>query len=220
MGEWLPVAPGHNWVTGRVIRQPLADTYRVHVQKRHPDSGARVSAEHEEEERFAALHRELYPRVRAYSMRRTMNEATADEIAAETLEIVWRRRDEPVRDQLSWTLGIARGVLANRRRSERRRAALEDRVAAEWIAAAPDPAEGVADRSELLAALATLDEDDRELLLLIAWDGLDRSQAAGAVGCSRATLAVRLHRARRRLEAAMEVDSPKEDVHPTGEVAR
>lgn len=149
-----------------------------------------------------------------------MSDATADEIAAETLEIAWRRRGESERDQLSWTLGIARGVLANRRRSEHRRAALEERIAAEWIAAVPDPAEAVADRSELLAALGALNEDDRELLLLIAWDDLDRAQAARVVGCSRATLAVRLHRARRRLEAAMEVEVPNDGVHHTQEATR
>ncbi len=135
-----------------------------------------------------------------------MSESTADEIAAETLEIAWRRRGEPVRDQLSWTLGIARGVLANRRRSEGRRKALDARLAAEWITTAPDPAEGMADRSELLFALASLSEDDREVLLLLAWDDLDRAQAARVIGCSRAALAVRLHRARRRLEAALADD--------------
>ncbi|MGB2852361.1 MAG: sigma-70 family RNA polymerase sigma factor [Solirubrobacterales bacterium] len=167
-----------------------------------PESGARGDAKREEE-RFAALHRELYPRVRAYAMRRTMSEATADEIAAETLEIVWRRRDEPVRDQLSWTLGIARGLLANRRRGDRRRTDLDHRLAHEWLASEPDPAEAVADRSEMLVALAMLREDEREVLLLLAWDGLDRAQAARVLGCSRGALAVRLHRARRRFEGAL-----------------
>jgi RNA polymerase sigma-70 factor (ECF subfamily) len=48
-----------------------------------------------------------------------------------------------------------------------------------------------------------LSASDRELLTLIAWDGLTPTEAAQALGCSRATLAVRLHRARARLRAHM-----------------
>ncbi len=132
-----------------------------------------------------------------------MDSTAADEIAAEAFEVAWRRRDESVRDQLAWLLGIARGLLANRYRGERRRAELDLRLAAEWRGSAPDPADAVAERSELLSALASLPEADRELLVLLAWDGLERGQAARVLGCSRATLAVRLHRARRRLEAAL-----------------
>ncbi len=38
--------------------------------------------------------------------------------------------------------------------------------------------------------------------MLAAWDGLDRGQAAAVLGVSSGTLAVRLHRARRRLAMA------------------
>jgi RNA polymerase sigma-70 factor (ECF subfamily) len=53
--------------------------------------------------------------------------------------------------------------------------------------------------STLLAALASLSEHDREVLMLIAWDGLDRAHAAKVLGITTGALAVRLHRARRRL---------------------
>lgn len=148
-----------------------------------------------------------------------MSESTADEIAAETLEVVWRRRDEQVRDELSWALGIARGLLSNRRRGEGRREALEARVAAEWLATSPDPADGFAERSELLAALASLSEEDREVLILLAWDSLDRAQAARVLGCTRAALAVRLHRARRRLERALSGGGVPDGAEPTGQVS-
>jgi RNA polymerase sigma-70 factor (ECF subfamily) len=55
----------------------------------------------------------------------------------------------------------------------------------------------------LALALAELSERDRELLLLIAWEGLGPEQAAKVFGCSRNALAVRLHRARKRLAAAL-----------------
>jgi len=47
-------------------------------------------------------------------------------------------------------------------------------------------------------ALARLDEADRELVTLVAWEQLDRDQIAAMLGCSRAAVRVRLHRARRR----------------------
>lgn len=50
-----------------------------------------------------------------------------------------------------------------------------------------------------MIAWRRLDEADRELLTLVAWEGLDRDQIAAMLGCSRATIRVRLHRARRRL---------------------
>lgn len=188
----------------------------MNVSEHQPDS--RASSQHSQEDaQFAALHRELYPRVKAYAMRRTMDSSTADEIAAETFEIAWRRREEPIRNQLPWLLGIARGLLANRRRSDRRRVELNDRLAQEWIASEPDQSDLVADRAELLAALAMLRDDEREVLVLLAWDGLDRSEAARVLGCSRGALAVRLHRARRRLEAALEDQSTSQV--PTTEAA-
>jgi RNA polymerase sigma-70 factor (ECF subfamily) len=56
----------------------------------------------------------------------------------------------------------------------------------------------------LSAALARLSESDRELLLLMAWEGLELKQAAAVLGVRPNTLAVRFHRARRRLSAALE----------------
>jgi RNA polymerase sigma-70 factor (ECF subfamily) len=64
-------------------------------------------------------------------------------------------------------------------------------------------ATAVVERDTLRSALAGLSEGDREILLLTAWDDLDRYQVARALGCSRANVAVRLFRARRRLETAV-----------------
>jgi len=46
------------------------------------------------------------------------------------------------------------------------------------------------------------------VLRLVAWDGLDAAEAAEVLGVTRLAFAVRLHRARRRLEQAFESDSP------------
>ena len=61
-------------------------------------------------------------------------------------------------------------------------------------------------------ALERLPEADQEALRLIGWEELDLAGAAAAMGCSRSTMAVRLHRARRRmlraLRAIEQLDSP------------
>ncbi|MDG4802548.1 sigma factor-like helix-turn-helix DNA-binding protein [Micromonospora sp. WMMD980] len=52
-------------------------------------------------------------------------------------------------------------------------------------------------------ALSVLGEFDQEILRLIGWEELTVSEAAQVLDCTRATAAVRLHRARRRLAEAM-----------------
>ncbi len=190
----------------------------MQVQQTEPDSAGAPARQ--QDERFAALHRELYPRIYAYVMRRTMDTTAADEIAAETLEVRWRRREEPIEDETAWVLGVARRLLANRHRAERRSSQLDERLADEWMAESPDHASAIAERSELLAALSGLSESDREVLILLAWDGLDRTQVARVLGCSRAALAVRLHRARRRFEAQLAMQREPRNNHGPEEVSR
>jgi DNA-directed RNA polymerase specialized sigma24 family protein len=51
---------------------------------------------------------------------------------------------------------------------------------------------------------SALGEQDREVLRLVAWDGLSSAQAGEVLGCSAGAARHRLHRARRRLAAEME----------------
>ena len=57
--------------------------------------------------------------------------------------------------------------------------------------------------SRMLAALARLTDNEKEALLLVAWEGLDHAQAGRVVGCSAATFTVRLSRARAKLREAL-----------------
>jgi RNA polymerase sigma-70 factor (ECF subfamily) len=125
---------------------------------------------------FEDLYRRTYARVLAFSLRRT-HRALAEDAVAATFLVAWRRRDELVDDPLPWLLGVARRVIANQLRGERRGAALVARVGTERF--------------------------DREALLLTAWDGLAPHEAANVVGCTPATFRVRLHRARRRFAQAL-----------------
>jgi RNA polymerase sigma factor (sigma-70 family) len=148
----------------------------------------------DEERLFEMQFRGYAGRVHAFALRRADPEVAQD-ITAETFLIAWRRRAEMPREPLPWLYGIARGVLANERRTSNRRLSLAARIAAE-----PTSPDAIGDgEHEVLRALASLRESDREALLLSAWEGLSSREAAGVLGCSAATFAVRLHRARKRL---------------------
>ncbi len=147
----------------------------------------------DDEQLFDAHFRRFAELVHAYVLRRADAEVAQD-VTAETFLIAWRRRAQLPDEPLPWLYGIARGVLANERRSANRRGALVLRLASE---AAPAPVSG--EDHEILAAIARLPAGDSEALLLIAWEGLSAREAASVLGCSAATFAVRLHRARRRL---------------------
>jgi RNA polymerase sigma-70 factor (ECF subfamily) len=64
-------------------------------------------------------------------------------------------------------------------------------------------------------ALAELDERDREVLMLMAWEGLSGREAAAALGCSDTAYRIRLHRARKRLRQRFAaLDSPEARARP------
>jgi RNA polymerase sigma-70 factor, ECF subfamily len=151
--------------------------------------------------RFEALYRAHCGAVRAFVHRRVAPGA-ADDVVSDVFVIAWRRLEQAPDDELPWLLGIARGVLANQRRGEARRLALHDRLAASAVARV-EHGPGGGGESEVIRALGSLSERDQELLLLVAWDGLDRAQAARVLGISTNAFSVRLHRARRRLERAL-----------------
>src|SRR5689334_21205941 len=162
---------------------------------------------------FEAAFRTHVRAVRAYALRRTAPEDAAD-VVAETFAVAWRRWADAPADPLPWLLGIARRVLANSRRTSSRADRVAARVAAEPQGPAREPGEAIAEAEAVRAALGRLSPGDRETLMLVAWEQLDPPAAARAAGCSRATFAVRLHRARRRLAAELAaLDLPPRSPH-------
>jgi RNA polymerase sigma-70 factor, ECF subfamily len=63
------------------------------------------------------------------------------------------------------------------------------------------------DRDVLRRALVNLPEGHRRLIVLKFFDGLEIDELCAALGCTRATLAVKLHRALRALRAALNRES-------------
>ena len=114
------------------------------------------------------------------------------------------RRDLPSEphDRL-WLFGIARRVLANAERADRRRSRLTRRLTAQ---PAPVPAASPSTDSEAAAiarALAALSPSDRELLLLTGWEELTPAQIAQLLNRPAPLISRRLHRARQRFATAL-----------------
>jgi RNA polymerase sigma-70 factor (ECF subfamily) len=162
--------------------------------------------------RFESCFREHHARLLAFTMRRVSGREAAEEVVADTFAVAWRRRDCIPDGPLPWLYAIAANVIADQYRSTRRRHDLGLRLAHEARADGPgsDPAESLALRDAFATAFEQLEEHEREVLRLVAWDGLDVREAAQVLGCSQGAFRVRLHRARRklarRLDAAKAID--------------
>jgi RNA polymerase sigma-70 factor (ECF subfamily) len=163
--------------------------------------------------RFTAIYDACRQRVWAYAAARAGRQA-ADDVVSETFAVAWRRLADVPEPPLPWLLGVARNVLRDRYREEARRAAFTAGFAGgpppgAAGAAEGDIAERVAERLAVLRAMAALPDGDREILILVAWQGLSPKDAAKVVGCSATALRVRLHRARKRLMREVE-DGPSQ----------
>lgn len=150
--------------------------------------------------RFERIYAGSYETILGYAMRRTPAPEDAADVVAETFLTAWRRLDElpDPPDARLWLYATARRVLANQRRGQQR----YQRLAARLGATRGGGSVGVAvedhDTSAVVAAFGRLKAEDREVLGLLAWEGLETGEIARVLGCGAGTVRVRLHRARRR----------------------
>lgn len=148
--------------------------------------------------RFEQLFATHYSDLVRFATRRVGADGAGD-VVASTFLIAWRRlADVPADQSRAWLYGTARRVIANELRGRERRQRLGRRIGVPADPTADDHAGPVAERLRVRAVLAELAPRDQELLRLTEWDGLDLDEVATVLGCSRATVKVRLHRARRR----------------------
>ena len=156
------------------------------------------------EERFARLFASHYGDVLAYAIRRCSSRADAEDVAAETFTVAWRRLDEVPRGEAArlWLFGTARLVLRNLERGRRRRVALLAR--ARRLLPGSQPPRSDVFEERVRTAMSTLSETDREVLRLQVWEELPAEQIAGLLGCSVAAVWKRAERARRRLSDVLD----------------
>lgn len=157
---------------------------------------------------FDNLYERYHRPVLAYCLRRT-SRADAHEAANETFTVAWRRfADMPPTDQaLPWLYSVARKVLSHQHRSATRFARLTAKATRMPEPHTPGPETVVVRRQEytsVLEAIGRLRPEDREMLLLSAWEGLTHAEIASAMGFSLAAVDKRLARAKQRLKRQYE----------------
>lgn len=154
-------------------------------------------------DRFTRLYQDHYGRVLAFALRRAPAEPARDAVD-ETFLVAWRRLANVPDDPLPWLMVVARNRISQHFRGARRADAAAFPDAARLsVTVVRDVGEAVTEREIVLRALGRLAEPDREVLILVAWDGLSAGDAATVSGCSLTTFRVRLHRARRRMRQAL-----------------
>lgn len=166
--------------------------------------------------RFDSLFTAHQRAVLAYALRRTRSIADAEDVAAETFTIAWRKIDQVPDEALPWLYAVARRVVANHRRGAGRRERLTALLRIEDVPTpmrVGDDVDGPA-----FAALASLSPADQEVLRLVAWEGLGPQAIATVLGITANAVAIRLHRARARFAAALDRTSGEDALkylHPS-----
>ncbi|MCW2601222.1 MAG: putative polymerase subfamily sigma factor [Frankiales bacterium] len=146
------------------------------------------------------------PAVFRYLARRigpSVAEDLLGEVFAAAVAARLRVQPHPSGSALPWLYGIAGNVLRSQLRRSPVQGLLDDTPAVDWDAV-DDRLDAGARRQELQVALAALTKAERELLLLVAWDGLTPTEAAQALGLTPVAARSRLHRARTRAQAALD----------------
>ncbi|QFG24162.1 RNA polymerase sigma factor [Actinomadura sp. WMMB 499] len=166
-------------------------------------------------ESFAELFDRYSPMIFRYVSRRLGPEA-AEDVVGDTFLAAFgarHRYDLSRPDARPWLFGIATKLVARHHRSEAARYRALRRSPVDGPV--EGPAERVADgltaaavRPALAAALAALPRRDRDVLLLVAWGDLAYEQVAHALGVPVGTGRSRLHRARRKVRAALGDSNP------------
>ena len=164
------------------------------------------------ETEFKAMYGLHFDSVARYCLRR-LPEHSAQDAVSEVFLAAWRRFDSMPQgeDSLPWLYGVAKNVVRNIDRSQRRTTRLSAKIDAEPRYLEPSPDIQVIQNeqdAELVAALESLKPDDREVLRLRSYEGLSLKQISIAVGCSEEAAKKRVSRALTRLRRAMAHDMP------------
>jgi RNA polymerase sigma factor (sigma-70 family) len=162
--------------------------------------------------RFADIFDRHIDPVRRFVYRR-LGESRGDEVISEVFRVAFESRakfDVTSESALPWLYGIAANLVRREHRSHVRHLAALERLA-QRRQIVSDPILDAAARLDagvtaqgLASALVTLNDDEREVLLMVAWEELTPSQAAAALGIPAATARTRLRRARLHIRSLVE----------------
>lgn len=155
---------------------------------------------------FGVLY-ERHARPIAAFLARRVGGPVAEDLLAEVFTAGFTARMRVVPHEsgsaLPWLYGIAHNVVRAHLRRRSGTAVVELHQSVDW-AAVDDRLDAGARRSELRAALHSLPPGERDLLLLVAWEGLSPSEAGRALGLTPTAARSRLHRARLRAQSSLD----------------
>ncbi|MDD3447968.1 MAG: RNA polymerase sigma factor [Gammaproteobacteria bacterium] len=142
------------------------------------------------------------PRLRRYARALAGNGAEADDLVQDCLERAWRhaRQWREAGDMRPWLFAILHNVFVSgvRHRLRGPRFTTLDE-APEPVAGGDDRPEGAEALRDLERALGGLRDEQREVLLLVALEGLSYEEAAAVLDIPLGTVMSRLYRAREQL---------------------
>ena len=154
-----------------------------------------IGAERERRDRFADLYREHYPFVLRFSLRRLRALEAAQDATVATFAVVWSRFDEVPEVPRAWIYQIARSIVSLELRQRMR----AERAPGVQRTSRPRLTEHDVEDDPVLRALSQLQDEDREVLQLRAWEDLSGAEIGEVLGCSPNDVAVRLREAQQRL---------------------
>lgn len=141
-----------------------------------------------------------------YAIRRTRSTQDAADVLAETMVVAWRRVEEMPEEPetILWLYGIARNVQLNLARGEVRRNRLSMKIS-HLVDEVVPPADEIQleNATDVRRALESLSENEREVLVLTAVEGLGPSEIASLLDMNASTIRTHLHRARESMRALL-----------------
>lgn len=154
---------------------------------------------------FDEYIRALAPDLLNYFSRRVSPPDAAGDCLGEVLLVLWKRRDalpQPLSERRAWAFGVAQKVLKSHYKDAARRSVLTENLRSALLVAERENPTTLAE-SELGDALAALRIEDRELVLLVAWEGFSLIDAARVLGIRAEAARARYSRARKRLRTSL-----------------
>jgi RNA polymerase sigma-70 factor, ECF subfamily len=179
------------------------------------ENGALIVRSAQDPQAFGVIFDRHVSEIHRYAARR-LGVSLADDIAAETFLIAFRRRqsyDPAFRSAKPWLYGIATNVISRHRKAEARlyRTLARTGVDPVCVSGADDIVARVtatAQRRKLAEALAGISAADRDTLLLLSWAELSYQEIARALDIPTGTVASRINRARRKLRHILDPAAP------------
>lgn len=150
---------------------------------------------------------EHIPAMRAFAMSLTRNPALADDMVQDALVKAWTKIEsfEAGTNMRAWLFTILRNTYYSHFRKSRREVEDGDGALSANLAQKPDH-DGRLQMRDFNTAFATLNEEQKEALVLVGAGGFSYEEAAETCGVKVGTIKSRVNRARARLAELMGLD--------------